>query len=800
MNTSIENGPGPSRETLRAWFAANWKNLLIIVALGLIPFLSVLMSGQVLFASDQMTSPAWKWYFTGLRRGEIPGWDPYILGGMPTYDGNAGSSFYLPVLILGFLLPVIYFITWDFVLHTLVSGLAAYFLVQRYFRLNRWMATALAVAYMLNTNFISLIYGGHDGKVHVLTWLPLSLYFLLRALGPYATWRHLVGLSLTVAAFIFTSHLQFTYYVLMGYFFLWLYFLVPALFKKQYKTAGSLVLRYWVPVFLGMGLVFFMIYPPMMYNKEFSIRGAGPRTTYEHSVSWSMHPEETASLLVPEFGGINENYWGRNYFKLNSEYPGLLIWFLGLLGLFAFRKSGWFRLWGGVGLLAMIYGLGAHTPFFRLFYEFIPGVKVFRAPSMMLFWLTTALFLMSGETLRRLSAVGAGSLPDAQRFRIAKRLTLAGFSVAGVLFFLGLFPDTLYSIWNGVTDASQIPNIARQAMGKSAFGLGALRAAVLTAILTWGVTAFLLKARRPVAFGLLALAVTVVDLYWVDSSFIQGVPKERMLQHDPVVDVLQADPTPHRVFGLPGALDGIITAYYDIETVSGFINHEMVHYNTFRGGQNAPNNPVFMEGLRQNADGSVFGNTALDMLNVKYIAFRVPNDPGVKLVLNASVLPRAYFVRQWRAVSDSDALYGVRDPRFNPRSLALVTAPGIVSGGTPSDSGAPLIEASRTVHRYNRQTYVVDAPSQGVLVVSDNWFPHWHVTVDGAPAQLLRTNFILRGVMLSPGRHQVEFHYSSPWLHKGLMVSAFSALCLLLIALLGIFGRLGLRTPGMPKP
>lgn len=774
--------PDSDAETLKAWLAANWKPLLAVVVLGLLPFLSVLLSGQILFASDQMGSPAWQWYFNGLHRGEMPQWNPYFLGGMPSYDANAGSALYIPLQILGFLFPVAHFITFDFVLHTLIAGLSAYFLMQRYFRLDRWLATALAVAYMLNTNFISLIYGGHDGKFHILTWLPLSLYFLLRALGPKASWRHLLGLSLTIAVFISTSHLQFTYYTMMGYFLVWLYFLIPALRGKRFREAGSLMLRFWVPIILGMGLIFFMIYPPMKYNKEFSIRGAGMRTTYEYSTSWSMHPEETASLLVPEFGGLNENYWGRNYFKLNSEYPGLLVWFLALLGLFAFR-SRWLWFWGGVGLLSILYGLGAHTPLYRLFYDFVPGINNFRAPSMMLFWLAVALLLMSGETLRRFTAVGDGALSEEKRKKISKRLRIAGFSAAGLFAVGGIFPDLPFSIWNGMMDASQIPNLARQSLGHSAYALGALRAAVLTAVLTWAALTFLLKARRPLAFGLAALAVTVVDLYWVDSNFIQGIPVERILHSDPVVDFFKADTSRYRVFGLPGAFEGLSMQYYGIETVDGRADHEMRHYRAFRGDDYA-NNPNFLEGLKQNPDGTVSGSVFLDLLNVKYLAFRVNDDPGIKVARNASVLPRTFFVPQWEAVSDSDAFHGLKAPGFDPRRVAFVTGSGLASGGKPPDSGASLIQATERVRRYNRQTYSVDAPSEGVLVISDLWFPHWLVKVDGIEASLLRTDFAFRGVLLKPGRHEVELYYSSPWIRTGLLVSGLS-LALLLLFLWG---------------
>jgi hypothetical protein len=774
-----------------SWWRENWKPLLVVLLVGLIPFLPTLFAGDILFASDQMGSPAWKWYFDGLRRGEIPMWNPYFVGGMPSLDANAGSALYIPTIILGFFLPVTHFITVDFILHTLVAGVCAYVLARNTFRLNPWIAVALATAYMLNTNFISLIFGGHDGKFHILAWMPLALHFLLGALSPRATWKHLIGFAVSVAVFITTSHLQFTYYVLWGFFLVWLYYAVPAVRAKRFKESLSVSARYWIPLLLGTGLIFFMVYPPYQYNKQFSIRGAGERMTYEHATSWSMHPEETASLIVPEFGGINENYWGRNYFKLNSEYPGLVVWFLGLLGLFAFRKS-WFWLWGGVGLGAILYGLGADTPFFRPFYEFVPGVKNFRAPSMMLLWLAAALLLMSAETLRRLTEVGPGAVPDAQRAHILKKLRIVGFSVAGVLALVGLAPDIAYSIWNGVFDPSKIPNLARQEVGRSAFAFGALRAAVLTGVLTWAVGAFLLKARRPATFGLIALAVVVVDLYSVNSNFIQRLPASRLLSRDPAIDYLKSDTTKFRVFGMPGVFEGgINNQYYAIETIDGRADHEMRHYRHLRG-TDYQSNPNLVSGLVQAADGTLSGNRLLDMLNVKYIAFRVPNDPGIKLAYNKSFLPRAWFVSHWEAVDDSAAYRGILAADFDPRGVAYVSTPGAVSGGVPPDSGTAPVDATIKTMRYNRQAYNVNAPTAGVLVVSDLWFPHWEVRVDGKPAPLLRTNFAFRGVRIEAGAHEVEFRYHSPWLLRGLQVSLLSLVGLVLFAW---FARRGLGKP-----
>src|SRR5690606_33379016 len=130
-----------------------------------------------------------------------------------------------------------------------------------------------------------------------------------------------------------------------------------------------------------------------------------------------------------------------------------------------------------------------------------------------------------------------------------------------------LFPGLAYSLWDMFTDITQITNLQRQDMARSAFAMGALRAAALTAALTWAAIAFLLKARRPAAFGLAALAVTVVDLYWVNTNFIQGLPVERILRQNPVTDFFKTDTSQYRILGLPGGLQDVNNMYQGLETI-----------------------------------------------------------------------------------------------------------------------------------------------------------------------------------------------------------------------------------------
>src|SRR5690606_10152187 len=110
--------------------------------------------------------------------------------------------------------------------------------------------------------------------------------------------------------------------------------------------------------------------------------------------------------------------------------------------------------------------------------------------------------------------------------------------------------------------------------------------------------------------------------------------------------------------------------------------------------------------------------------------------------------------------------------------VVYVTGDSGRTGGVMPEPGAPLVAGEEVERRYNYQSYTIDAPSRGVMVVSDVWFPHWQVRVDGKDAPLLRVNHAFRGVMLEPGRHTVEFAYHSPWLRRGLLVAGASLLVL----------------------
>jgi hypothetical protein len=91
-----------------------------------------------------------------------------------------------------------------------------------------------------------------------------------------------------------------------------------------------------------------------------------------------------------------------------------------------------------------------------------------------------------------------------------------------------------------------------------------------------------------------------------------------------------------------------------------------------------------------------------------------------------------------------------------------------------------------------------DAKTPAVLLLNDRFDPDWHVLVDGATNSMLRCNYIMRGVLLTPGHHIVEFQFS-PSL-KTLYVSVSAIVIGIILAGYLIITRVPVETPAAPRP
>ncbi|HIG80299.1 MAG TPA: hypothetical protein EYQ62_01350 [Verrucomicrobiales bacterium] len=122
-------------------------------------------------------------------------------------------------------------------------------------------------------------------------------------------------------------------------------------------------------------------------------------------------------------------------------------------------------------------------------------------------------------------------------------------------------------------------------------------------------------------------------------------------------------------------------------------------------------------------------------------------------------MPRAGLYAHWRSGgADETALALLPDPEWDPHREVLVAEE--IPAPDSTDANAKVVPARYEFYDPKRVVISTDAESSTVLMLNDKHHPAWQVTVDGKPAALLRANYLMRGVHLSPGKHTVEFKFA----------------------------------------
>jgi uncharacterized membrane protein YfhO len=119
------------------------------------------------------------------------------------------------------------------------------------------------------------------------------------------------------------------------------------------------------------------------------------------------------------------------------------------------------------------------------------------------------------------------------------------------------------------------------------------------------------------------------------------------------------------------------------------------------------------------------------------------------------------------------------------RKTAVVEAdakPALPPIPPPSDTTAGE-KCQVVVAEPQRVTIDAELQQPGLLVVSDLFYPGWTAEVSSAdgrrmPAPILRTNRIMRGVVLPAGQHRITFVYRPPLFYAGAVISVAAWLAL----------------------
>ncbi len=123
-------------------------------------------------------------------------------------------------------------------------------------------------------------------------------------------------------------------------------------------------------------------------------------------------------------------------------------------------------------------------------------------------------------------------------------------------------------------------------------------------------------------------------------------------------------------------------------------------------------------------------------------------------------LPRARLYTDWQvSTNDNATLERLASPGFDPARTVLVAAPLPVSaaGGAKQAGAVDFVS-----YAPKRIVLRAKAAAPSVLLLNDRFDANWQASVDGKAQTLLRCNYIMRGVQLPAGEHQIEFRFTPP--------------------------------------
>jgi hypothetical protein len=198
----------------------------------------------------------------------------------------------------------------------------------------------------------------------------------------------------------------------------------------------------------------------------------------------------------------------------------------------------------------------------------------------------------------------------------------------------------------------------------------------------------------------------------------------------------------------------------------------------------------------------------------------VHRDSEVRVFENRGVMPRAFLVPDARVVSTGQAVLAqMVDGPFDPRTTALLEDPPTgmrlplsnsatveASGSGPPATTPPPASTSANIVSYADNSVVIrtSADRDGVLVLTDSFYPGWVADVDGKPTPIVRANYLFRAVVVPAGEHVVTFAFR-PWsVAVGAIISLLASTVILVMpvlpAVIVVTRRAWLTMPAGPFP
>lgn len=786
--------------------------LLGFVLISLIYFYPVLQGKQI-FQSDIAQYTGMAKEQNDFRKSEKiePYWTNSAFGGMPTYQ--LGAKY--PHDYVGMLDDALRFLPRpaDY-LFLYFLGFYGLLLVLKTDPLKAFFG---ALAFGFSTYLIIILGVGHNAKAHAIAYMPLVIAGFVLVFQKKYIWGGLLTMFAT-ALEINANHFQMTYYLLIFLLVLSGYFIYQAVKEKEYK---ALLTSFGVLAIAGifaLGANATNLLATAEYanfstrgKSELSINVDGTKSVGNSALSrdyiteYSYGIAESFNLIAPRlFGGSNNEalgtdskmyefmkqqgvpeaqaidfvsgmptYWGDQPIVAAPAYIGIVVFFLGILALFADKRKIKYVFLSGA-IVALVLSWGKNFPALTDFFiDNVPMYNKFRAVS--------SIQVILELCFPVLAIMGLQSFFDLEkeaRFKALWQSAAVGFGIIAVLFLMkGSFS------FSGENDAYFRENYgpgfvdALISDRMTLYSADLLRSGFFI-LLAAGVLWLFIKGKFAQNTAIILVGLLMVfDLFFVDKKyvsekdFVSRSEVEVPFQETPAdVQILQ-DTTHYRVFEVQGNMSSARASYF----------HKSI------GGYSA----VKPRRMQQLFDYQIAKNNIeiLNMLNVKYI-IQTDSTGAAFPVQNPNANGNAWFVKNVILVNKPDDVMKTLD-KLDTKNVAVFNVHDYGSKFKNArlkekwdNSGTIKLD----VYKPNYLKYTSENKGKGLAVFSEIYYEKgWNAYVDGKLTEHFPVDYVLRAIRIPAGKHTIEFKFEPQVIQTGSTITLISSVGMLLLLIVGVY-------------
>jgi hypothetical protein len=793
---------------------------------------------NLIYASDQINTIGARWFRDAFWLSQ---WDPTRVGGYPTIDATYSSPYH-PLMIFHFLMDPGQALSW-LLISTILVAFVSMTTLASYISKDWKVGGLFGVLFALNPQFVTHLYPGHDGKMIAISIIPFGVYCIIKLLREKWYWGS--PLFALCSAWVVIGHIQIAYFFFWGILFISLYenFIHCKAANLKAKSIKQILIGF--GLIAGLGICSLQIIPPYSYTTNFSVRAEAEQKSYGHAVSWSNHIEETISILLPNFVGnstksLEENqtpYWGHNPFKLNHDSPGILLLILGLLS-FTYLKF-WKRssfLMISIAFL-VIYSVGSNTPFFRIFYEIVPGAKSFRAPSMVLFWVPILLTLNAAPFLSSLLYKNKEAKINSKMILyilfVAFLMVIARYnwlSVKGFPFgivYLVVSAFTLFTLFKKESIQKKVPfglkisillilisfSTLAFSIGPSLDSMEYFRPVDLSKDLLINSTAngtimsfiwislicliiwYFLIQKKPGKYTIIPLlAIGAINAITTTSPYMQTIPRNKVLPNQSQWSSFFKKHMPDslndfRVYSPQNTLNSNYGPYFNIRFLEGTHDNKLSTFRSFKGGRSSHN---FMYQI-QKSTANINKNPFLNLMGVRLIILNGGN--GIRFFVNDSAFKRTTLYSSFVLKSHSEIPDYLRNENFDYRkqiifdSIDVAKISSNLSKNNTINSDNKSLNYSKIIKQFSPSKYQIESYSdqEGWVLFNENYHPDWRIMIDQKSVEPIRAFHTLIAFEVPKGKSTALVEFKSQSVEsskKWVWIGMFIFLILIIISFL----------------